>query len=923
MAADPLLERLQRAVSPDYRVERELGGGGWGRVCLAYEFMLKREVAIKVLRPELASAAGAEAFLREARILASARHPNIVVIHRTGEGEGLQYYIMELVNGPTLAQRLETGALSLDEALQLGIDLLHGLETVHRLGLAHRDVKPSNVFLLPERAVLGDFGIALAASDASGTPRYATPGQGTPGYWSPEQEAGGPITPRSDIYSTGVLLYETLTGRVFPRRGEPIAWDGIPRNVARVLRRAVAEKPEERLPDAAAFRRALEGTRAANIPLRVTLFIATGLLAGALLMQGWQALRGPATNPGALEVGFDKIDYVGPPEHRHVADSLLRRVRSDLEGHPDFILAPTRGFLRRRPAALAIQARIAVTSGEADLQLTGGIPAHRWRVPFELWPALRDSITYRILLGVWDKQSPLAASLPVGALPRTSQGLLRFLEAERLVADAQWENAHRAYLLAERTDSTCLICSWRITEIERWLGGGEHDPARARRYLDHIDAFPTWYASLIRAAQLPLRARFDTLRAVTESQSDFFLGWFQLGDELFHRGPLAGHRRAEAISPLERTASLRPDFGPAWEHLAWVTTAEDDSTSAARALDSLGTAHDAYSMVLRSLLRLGFAWRFLPEPEALRLTKEAVGEPTAQSSAVLGAGPRMLPSFEASRGAIALGRILESNPSRDLQRSGLIAQTLGSLAVGQIGAAQDLARRLTDIAPEAEIELFAAELQGALAILDDAGGITAANADRALRPWIAGGDIPQRLRYRAVWMSALLQHRSLLRSDAPRALSLLITADSLAAAGRLRAALAIMDTVDVDAAARRVDPFFRTIVHLQRAGWRARTGDIEGARSELLWHEHNDIVGLPTGLPQAAEIDWAFGALAQWRLARLLDTPGAGPAAGDTCRAYAAVVRQWSQAPAPYGARADTAQRRADELNCPSRQGGI
>jgi hypothetical protein len=921
MAADPLLERLQRAVSPDYRVERLLEGGGMGRVYLAHEVMLNREVAIKVLRPELATAAGAAAFLREARILASVRHPNIIAIYRPGEGEGLQYYVMELVNGPTLAHRLENGPLPADEAVQLGIDLLDGLETVHRLGLAHRDVKPSNVFLLPKRALLGDFGIALAASEPSDAPRYAAPHDGTPGYRSPEQATGGPITPGTDIYSTGVLLYEALTGLPFPDRG-PIAWDGMRHDVARVLRRAVAPKPEERWSDAAAFRRALERTRTANIPLRVTLFIATGVLAGALLMMGWQALRGPATNPGALEVGFDKIDYVGPPEQRHVADSLLRRVRSDLEGHPDFVLAPTRGFFRRRPAALAIQARIAVTSGEADLQLTGGIPAHQWRVPLELWPALRDSITYRILLGVWDKQSPLAASLPVGALPKTSQGLLRFLEAERLVADAQWENAYRAYLLAERTDSTCLICSWRITEIERWLGG-EHDPARARRYLDHIDAFPAWYASLIRAAQLPLRARFDTLRAVTESQSDFFLGWFQLGDELFHRGPLAGHRRAEAISPLERTASLRPDFGPAWEHLAWVTTAEGDSASAARALDSLGAAHDAYSMVLRSLLRLGFAWRFLPEPEALRLTKEAVGEPTAQSSAVLGAGPRMLPSFEASRGAIALGRILESNPSRDLQRSGLIAQTLGSLAVGQIGAAQDLARRLTDIAPEAEIELFAAELQGALAILDDGGGITAANADRVLRPWITGGDIPQRLRDRAVWMSALLQHRSLLRSDAPRALSLLITADSLAAAGRLRAALAIMDTVDVDAAARRIDPFFRTIVHLQRAGWRARTGDIEGAKSELLWHEHNDIVGLPTGLPQAAEIDWAFGALAQWRLARLLDTPGAGPAAGDACRAYAAVVRQWSRAPAPYGARADTAQRRADELNCPSRHGGM
>ena len=897
MSSDPLLERLQRAVSPDYRVERLLEGGGMGRVYLALEVMLNREVAIKVLRPELATAAGAAAFLREARILASVRHPNIIAIYRPGEGEGLQYYVMELVNGPTLAHRLENGPLPADEAVQLGIDLLDGLETVHRLGLAHRDVKPRNVFLLPKRALLGDFGIALAASEPSGAPRYSAPHDGTPGYRSPEQDTGGPITPRTDIYSTGVLLYEALTGRPFPERG-PIAWDGIGHDVARVLRRAVALNPEERWSDAAAFRRALEGTRAANMPLRVTLFIATGLLAGALLMKGWQAVRGPTTNPGALEVGFDKIDYVGPAEHRPVADSLRRRVRSDLEGHADFVVAPTPGFFRRwRPPGLAIRGRMEVAGGEAHLQLTGGIATYELRVPFELWPALRDSITYRILLGVWDAQSPLAPSLPVGALPRTPQGLLRFLEAERLIADAQWEKAYHAYLLAEATDPTCWICSWRITEIERWLGR-EHDPARVARYRAHIDAFPPWYASLIRAAHVPLRARLDTLRAVTESQRQFFLGWFQLGDELFHRGPLAGHRRSEAIPALERAAQLRPDFGPAWEHLAWVATAEGDSSVAARALDSLktrGVGPDRYSIVLRALLNLGFAWRFLPEDVALQHTHVAVNDPDVQGSADLGAGPRLLPTFDAPQGAIALGRILETKPSRDLRGSGMVAQTLGSVALGRLADARALAQRLTDVASEQELKFFVTELQAALALLDEGAGNNR-GAFQDLRSWITNRDAPPRLRNRAA------------------RLALFVAADSLATAGRPRAALALTDTLDVDAAARPIDPFSRAVAHLLRATWRAQIGDVARARRELLWHEHTDVVGLPTGLPQAAEIDWAFGTLARWRLARLLD--GAGSAEGEACGAYAAVARRWSQAPAPYGARADTARIRAGQLGC-------
>ena len=897
MSSDPLLERLQRAVSPDYRAERVLGGGGMGLVYLAHEVMLNRAVAIKVLRPEIATAAAAAAFLREARILASVRHPNIIAIYRPGEGEGLQYYVMELVNGPTVEDRLETGAITTSEAVQLGIDVLDGLETVHRAGIVHRDVKPSNIFLLPRRALLGDFGIARPPSETPRVQRRSIPEEGTPGYMSPEQRAGDPVTALTDIYSTGVVLYEAITCRRFPPLEDAIDWDGVPGRVARVLRRAVALKGEERWPDAGAFRKALERTRAPHTAVRIALLVAGGLVLGAVVAKLWID-RAP---PGALEVALDPIDYVGPAAQRPVADSLVRMVRSDLTGHADFRLAPEAGFLPRRRAALGIQTRIAVTDDEVRLRLAGGIPASEFRVPLEQWPALRDSVTYHILLGVWDERSPLASSLPVGALPRTSQGLVRFLEAERFVADAQWEKAYRAYLLAEATDSTCLLCSWRITEIERWLSR-EPDPARVARSRAHIDAFPPWYASLIRAAQVPLRARLDTLRAVTESQRQFFLGWFQLGDELFHRGPLAGHRRSEAIPALERAAQLRPDFGPAWEHLAWVATAEGDSTVAARALDSLetrGIAPDRYSIVLRALLKLGFAWRFLPEDVALQLTRVAVNDPAAQGSADLGAGPRLLPTFDAPQGAIALGRILEAKPSRDLRSSGLVAQTLGSVALGRLADARALAQRLTDVAPEQELEFFAAELQAALALVDEDSG-NAADAFQRLRPWITSRDAPPRLRARAVQ------------------LALLVAADSLASAGQPAAALALTDTVDVDAVARRIDPFFRAVAHLRRASWRAQIGDVAGARSELLWHEHSDLVGLPTGPPQAAEIDWAFGTLARWRLARLLDGAGGGGGggSGEACGAYAAVVRLWSHAPAPYGARADTAEIRRGQLGC-------
>jgi len=257
--------------------------------------------------------------------------------------------------------------------------------------------------------------------------------------------------------------------------------------------------------------------------------------------------------------------------------------------------------------------------------------------------------------------------------------------------------------------------------------------------------------------------------------------------------------------------------------------------------------------------------------------------------------------------------MLEKGSSPDLRRSGLIAQTLGAVALGRMERIRDLARRLTAVAPETELTLFNDELPAALAYVDR-GSVRTIDALDGLSSWIASSGVDP-LRDRAVWMSTLLGHHTSPRAGAPGAFELFIAADSLAAAGHPRAALVLLDPIDVDAVARRVDPFFRAIVRLQRAAWRARIGDIEAARSELLWHEHLDVVGLPTGLPQAAEVDWAFGTLARWRLARLLDRTGREER-GEACEAYAAVVRHWAQAPAPFGARADTARARARALNC-------
>jgi hypothetical protein len=932
MASDPLMARLQRALLPDYRVDCELARGGMGVVFRAHDLTLDCAVAVKILRPELATAAAAEAFMREARILARVRHPHIVTIHHAGEGEGLHYYITELVEGETLEERLERGPLPAAKALKLGRDLLDGLETVHRAGIVHRDIKPSNVFIQGDRALLADFGIARPPSDATfRAGRAGSSVEGTPGYMAPEQMAGDEVTTRTDIFAAGAVIYEAYTGKRLPPLAEGVVWEGVSRSVARVIARAVEVNPADRWPDASSFRRALWRIRTRPYVRRTALLAAAGLIAGGVVALSVATLR---VGAGSVPVAVPGFDFAGPPGQHWIADSLVRLVRSELSGHPDFHVTSVKRDLPWARAAVLAQGRVAVSDSDvrvvmvdrrADPQQGSGDATIDVRVPLPRWPELVDSMTYAILFKLWETRSPLAASLPRSALPHSTRGLARFIAAEQLVAAAQWRAAHRAYILAEATDSTCLLCSWRVNDVGRWLGL-EADPIRTRRSLTHINSFPPTYASLIRAGQLPLPERLDTLQDLNRRSREFFLGWFQTGDELFHRGPLAGRRRGEAIPPLETAARLRPDFGPAWEHLAWVYIAEGDSSAAALALRALGRglpASDTYSGALRLLLDLGYAWRFYPEDVAIARTERLLRQRVARESPDFGAAPRLLASFDAPRGAVVFGRLLATSPQQNLRRSGLIAEVLGLVALGDFEARTD-ARHLPDRAPGTDIDLFAAELDAAWSIVDDA---VAPPADRGARlERLARTDAaPAPDRQRARWMGTLLSRRlgvsePLVGTDRvpwwgrAATFGVLLEADSLAAAGQARRALSLTGTLAIDSTARHLDPFVRAISRLERARWFAELGDIESARRELRWHQHTNLTGVPNGPPQAAEVDWAFGTLARWRLARLLDD---GTATGELCAAYAAVRHHWQDGAAPFAARADSAAGRLRTLDCP------
>lgn len=212
---DQLLARLQSALSHRYDVQRPLGAGGMSFVFLARDLKHDRPVALKVLRPSMAEAAGSERFLREISIASHLSHPNILPLHDSGEAADLLYFVMPYVEGESLRDRLEREKqLPIDEALAITRDVAAGLEFAHQHDVVHRDVKPENIMLTGGRAVIADFGVAVAFQDDEDG-RLTTDGMsiGSPTYMSPEQflEAGE-VDGRSDLYSLACVLYEMLAG---------------------------------------------------------------------------------------------------------------------------------------------------------------------------------------------------------------------------------------------------------------------------------------------------------------------------------------------------------------------------------------------------------------------------------------------------------------------------------------------------------------------------------------------------------------------------------------------------------------------------------------------------------------------------------------------------------------------------------------
>ena len=320
------LDRLQAGLKGRYTIERPLGEGGMAVVYLAGDLRHDRHVALKVLRPELASEIGAERFLREIRIAAGLNHPHILPLYDSGEADGFLFYVMPNMEGRSLRERLDRERqLPLDEALRITQEVASALDYAHRQGIVHRDIKPENILLHEGLAMVADFGIGKAASAAEGAITQTGIAVGTPTYMSPEQaSAEHEVDGRSDLYSLGCVLYEMLAGEapytgptaqaiIAKRFIAPIphvkVMRDVPEPVDAAVTRALARTPVDRFPSAVEFAAALRRVQSGTVSTP----------------RGMAAVEKPATDTKAIAV-LPLANMSADPENEYFSDGMTEEI---------------------------------------------------------------------------------------------------------------------------------------------------------------------------------------------------------------------------------------------------------------------------------------------------------------------------------------------------------------------------------------------------------------------------------------------------------------------------------------------------------------------------------------------------------------------------------------------------------------------
>lgn len=641
-----MIERLSEFIGDRYRIERELGQGGMARVFLAHDLKLQRPVAIKVLRPEIAETIGRDRFLREIAVAANLNHPNILTLLDSGEAGGLLFYVMPFVEGESLADHLRRETqLTIEDALRTIRQVAAGLHYAHEQGLVHRDIKPDNILLSGDQAILADFGIARAIDSASEV-RLTSTGMavGTPAYMSPEQAAGdATLDARSDIYSLGCVLYEMLMGE--PPFGGPtpqavlarhavaqvpemrVIRAGVPEAVELGVMKAMSKVPADRFATAKEFADSLEGlhvTQPHAARPRRNLPVALAAVAGAAMVvaAGVVLLRPSTSTPDIQPLDPDLLAVI-PFRVSPTVDSTFQTIGEDIL---EFLYTRLSGGGSLRavyPGAALIAWRNVVASGEAMVDvpaetaralgagklLVGSISADNGNLVFDAslralprgdilarvqtsgpgdsLVALVDELTRDLLVrGAGHDESSL------GSLGTAELAALRpYLAGQAAYARGAYEDAARNYERAIAIDSTFALAGLGLAAAEDFLPVGRISEEGLNIAWANKDQLgPRDRAYLIALAgprfpgDSPFAEQLDAWNDALQQLSDRKEPWYHLGNLLAEWGPALGTPDAhdQARAAFNEALAIDSTFAPALGYVVELAARRGDMSALRR-----------------------------------------------------------------------------------------------------------------------------------------------------------------------------------------------------------------------------------------------------------------------------------------------------------------------------------------------------
>jgi serine/threonine-protein kinase len=577
-----------------YTIEAQLGHGGMATVYRATDGETQEQVAVKVLRGELAQAIGAQRFAREIDIASTLDHPNVVSLIGSGSDGDVVYCVMPLFEGETLRDRLDReGQLSVDDALTIADAVAQALDFAHDKGIVHRDVKPENILLSGDRVGLADFGIARAVIQAEEGSKLTSTGivVGTPSYMSPEQASADKVDRRSDIYALGCVLYEMLSGGqpfTAPTQQATLARHaldpvpdirtirpGLPDPVWLAVKQAMAKAPADRFKTADDFMAACHKEPSTRRPTRAILpWAITTVIAIGAAIGGWAALQPPPPPPLDLSVvAVLPFSLTAPDESdRWLTTGITLNIAQLLDGTGGLTAAPENrteialealGKSREEELSSTEAREVAQRLG-AGLYLTGNVVsdgteriASVWLINTETGEELnraRESISE---LGVGSAIDRILAALliDVAGQARQSETLLTQSQpALRAYVDG-WiarreqrpEEAVQHFLRAVQEDTTFALAAMAWDEAQNWLpDGSSHRDQSTIEYMtnvvaSNVDRLPRLDQAIAALRLEPRETRLAVLemwQQLARLAPDRPSIWLRLGDHVFHEGPM-------------------------------------------------------------------------------------------------------------------------------------------------------------------------------------------------------------------------------------------------------------------------------------------------------------------------------------------------------------------------------------------------